>query len=89
MAYEQRDNSGVLFSNDKRGNNDRAPNAKGKAMIGGKMYWVSAWTKNGNKGKFQSLSFTPMENHPDQGRQGNEPAPFGDEQQFDDSSIPF
>jgi hypothetical protein len=55
--YEQRDNSGSLFKNDKR-EKDTSPNAKGKAMIGGKMYYVSAWTnkdKNGNP--WQSLSF--------------------------------
>lgn len=59
MAYEQRDNSGTLFRNDKKAN-DSQPNATGKAMIGGVLYYVSAWTKDGNKGKFQSLSFTPV-----------------------------
>lgn len=60
MAYEQRDNSGSLFKNDKR-ETEKHPNATGKAMIDGKMYWVSAWTKEGASGKFQSLSFKLME----------------------------
>lgn len=60
MAYEQRDNSGTLFKNDKR-EKDTHPNATGKAMIGGVMYYVSAWTKDGAKGKFQSLSFKPVD----------------------------
>ena len=61
VAYELNDNSGSLFANDKR-ETDRHPNAKGKAMIGGVMYLVSAWTKTSQSGtRWQSLSFTPME----------------------------
>ena len=60
MAYEQRDNSGTLFKNEKREKETHA-NARGKAMIGGVMYYVDAWTKEGAKGKFQSLSFKPVE----------------------------
>ena len=60
MAYEQRDNSGTLFKNDKK-TTDAHPNATGKAMIDGVMYQVSAWTKDGSKGKFQSLSFKRVE----------------------------
>lgn len=60
MAYEQRDNSGSLFKNDKR-EKDSHPNAKGTAMIDGVEYWVSAWTKEGKSGKFQSLSFQKKE----------------------------
>ncbi len=69
MAYEQRDNSGQLFRNDKKVQGDNQPNAKGKAMIGGVMYWVSAWTKTIQQGehagdKWQSLAFQPCENQP-------------------------
>lgn len=60
MSYEQRDMSGTLFKNEKR-EKDSHPNATGKAMIGGVMYYVSAWTKQGSKGPFQSLSFKPVE----------------------------
>jgi len=60
MAYEQRDNSGTLFKNDKR-ETDNHPHATGTALIGGVAYWVSAWTKEGSKGKFQSLSFKVKE----------------------------
>lgn len=56
MPYEQRDMSGTLFKNDKR-EKETHPNATGTCMVGGVEYYVSAWTKDGKKGKFQSLSF--------------------------------
>ena len=56
MAYQQRENSGTLFRNEKR-EKDTHPNARGTALIDGVEYEVSAWTKQGQKGAFQSLSF--------------------------------
>ena len=56
MAFEQRDNTGTLFKNDDR-DKDTHPHAKGTALIAGVEYWVSAWTKEGKNGKFQSLAF--------------------------------
>jgi len=56
MAYEKRDMSGTLFKNDKR-EKDSQPNATGTAIVEGVEYFISAWTKDGAKGKFQSLSF--------------------------------
>ena len=56
MAYEQRENSGTLFRNDKR-EKDTHPHAKGSALIDGVEYWVSAWTKEGKDGRYQSLAF--------------------------------
>lgn len=56
MAFEQRDMTGTLFKNDKR-EKESQPNATGIAVIGGVRYRISAWTKEGSKGKYQSLSF--------------------------------
>lgn len=56
MAYEQKDMSGTLFKNEKR-EKETHPHATGSAMIDGVEYWVSAWTKEGQKGRFQSLAF--------------------------------
>lgn len=57
MAYEQKDNSGSLFKNDRK-ETDSHPNAKGTAMIGGVEYWVDAWTNTAKSGdKYQSLKF--------------------------------
>lgn len=60
MAYEQRDNSGTLFRNERR-EKDNQPHATGTAVIDGVEYFVSAWTKEGQKGKFQSLAFKRKE----------------------------
>lgn len=56
---EKRDNSGALFTNDKR-EKETHPHYQGKATINGIDYYVSAWVKDGQKGKFQSLSFKPV-----------------------------
>lgn len=57
MAYEQRDNTGSLFKNDKREKESHA-NARGSAKIDGVDYWVDAWTKKDKNGNpWQSLSF--------------------------------
>lgn len=55
-----KDNSGSIFRNDKR-EKDTHPHATGKCLIDGKLYYISAWTKEGNAGKFQSLSFKAAE----------------------------
>lgn len=61
MAFEQKDNSGSLFKNDRK--TDAAqPNAKGTAKINGVIFYVSAWTKKDKNGNpWQSLSFTPKD----------------------------
>ena len=70
MAYEERDNSGSLFRND-RATTDKHPTHKGKARIGGVDYWVSGWVKEAgpnakNPGqKFFSLAFDPCEKQED------------------------
>lgn len=88
MAYEQRDNSGTLFRNDKR-EKDTHPNATGTALIDGVLYEVSAWTKDGRGGKFQSLSFKRKEQRP-QPRQDYASASGGlPATSYDDQEIPF
>lgn len=83
MSYEQRDNSGVLFKNEDR-KTDNHPNARGKAMIGGVMYYVDAWTKEGKNGKFQSLSFKRIE----QAEAPKKPIASGSISEMEDD-IPF
>ena len=64
MPYEQKDNEGTLFVNDKQ--SDKQPDKKGSAMIDGKEYWVSAWDNVSQNGKaYQKLKYTPKEEKPD------------------------
>jgi len=60
MAYTPKPNSGVLFKNTKK-TNDKHPDWNGTALIDGKEYKLSTWIKEGKKGKFFSLSFTPVQ----------------------------
>jgi len=60
MAYEPKDNTGVLFRNDRK-ESDRHPDYNGNALIDGREYWISAWLKEGQKGKFFSFAFKPKE----------------------------
>lgn len=57
---EKKDNSGTLSTN-KNKEKDTHPDKKGKALINGVKYWVSAWEKEGEYGPFLSLSFTKVE----------------------------
>jgi hypothetical protein len=56
-GQRQRDNSGVLFKNDRK-SGDRDPDYRGTATIGNIEYRMSAWLKDGRSGKFLSFAFT-------------------------------
>jgi len=60
MAYEQRDNSGSVFKNDRK-EKDSHPDRQGTCMIDGKEYWISGWVKTSAKGDWLSLAFKPKE----------------------------
>ena len=61
--YEQRDNNGIVFLNDRKESETHC-DFTGRAMVGGKMYWVSMWKKEGRSGDFFTLSFKPMQERP-------------------------
>jgi hypothetical protein len=63
MAYEQKDNSGSLWVNDRK-ESDTHPDRTGSAMIDGKAYWVNGWIKKSDKGQWLSLAFKPKEAAP-------------------------
>ena len=76
----KRDNSGVLFKNDKK-DNERAPEYKGNIMVDGNEYWISAWIKEGKSGKFMGLAVSPRDAQPPVSK----PLP----KNLEDDSIPF
>lgn len=85
---QQYDNnlSGVLFKNEKDGNEKR-PDYKGSAEIEAVQYWVSAWIRDGAKGRFMSMKYEAKEKQQDQQSQAPKPAPVDE---FDDGlDIPF
>ena len=57
---DKKDNSGVLFKNDKK-ETDKHPHYKGNITVEGKDYWLSAWIKDGKSGKFMGLAVSPKE----------------------------
>jgi len=63
MDNNQRDNSGVLFKNEKR-EKESHPHYKGNIRVDGQDYWLSAWIKEGKNGKFMGLAVSPKEDQP-------------------------
>jgi len=57
MSNYDNTNSGVLFQNDKKGN-EKAPDYKGKLNVNGKDYDLAGWLREGKNGKFLSVKIS-------------------------------
>lgn len=83
---QQYDNElrGIVSRNDRKGDNEKAPDIKGSCQILGVEYYISGWRKEkrDGSGSFYSLSFEPKET-------AQKPAPRKPAARDDDSDIPF
>ena len=88
MAYEQKDNSGSLFRNERK-EKDNHPDHTGTALIDGREYYISAWAKaKKDGGKFFSIAFKPKDEKGDL-REASKPRPARNNAPIDDTDIPF
>jgi len=72
---EKRDNSGALFTNDKK-TKETHPDLNGKITILGREFYLSAWKKQTSQGKgYLSLSVKPVEDQKPQ-QQNNDISDF-------------
>ena len=51
MAFELYENNWSLFTNDKK-EDEKHSDYNGKINVGGKLYWMNGWVKNGSRGKY-------------------------------------
>jgi hypothetical protein len=85
MAWEQKEGSGSLFKAEQK--SEKAPGYRGDIMLGGVVYEIAAWVKEGKNGKFFSLSGKQKENV---NRSQGYKSQAGDEkEELSDDSIPF
>jgi len=80
MAYEQKDNSGSLFVNDRK-ESDNHPDYNGSIMVDGKVYWLSAWKKKSKDGNpYLSIALKPKEG-------GQQRKPYGSHRSNQDDFL--
>jgi hypothetical protein len=91
MAYEQKDNEGILSRNEKMREGKKDSEFNGSAMVDGTEYWVNAWVNesktqtnpDGTKKKYFKLQFKPKQ------QQSGGSSRQTQQSRDDDSDIPF
>ncbi len=59
-GFQQRENSGILFKNNRK-TDPKHSDYSGSLTVAGIEYWLSGWIKEGKNGKFMSLSVKPKQ----------------------------
>jgi len=77
---EKKDNSGVLFKNDKK-ESEKHPDYKGYLTVNNQEFWLSAWIKEGKTGKYMGLAISPKEDY--------QPKQAPKKASFEDQDMPF
>lgn len=62
-TYQHKPNTGSLWKNDKK-TDPKHPDTRGTALIDGKLYRISGWTREVKGSKMSGLIFTPDEQKP-------------------------
>lgn len=89
MSDYSNENTGVLFKNDKEGNENR-PDYKGKIFFGNEEKQLAAWIKTSKNGqKYMSLSVSEPYNAENKPAQQSEPAQQNTGAPTYDSDVPF
>lgn len=82
MAYEHKEGSGAIFKNAKKDAGSKQPDYRGNIMLGGVVYELAGWTKNGGQGPFLSINGKVQGQY---SKDAPKPAPMDEL----DSDLPF
>ena len=89
MAYDAKPGSFSLFKNDRK-EKDTHPDYKGDGKdLDGNPVWISAWLKDGSKGKFMSCTMQLKEQQKVETYKGGLRQAVSTPENFDSSDIPF
>lgn len=59
-GWQPKEGSGSLWPNDKKGDNEKAPNSKGEIMLNGVVFEIAGWTRTAKDGrKYISIAGKP------------------------------
>ncbi len=74
MAYQQRDDSGSVFRNDRKREGKKDPDFTGSGMVNGEEVWIDMWTKAPEGGKKGYFSISFRQKSPPSNRQQSQPS---------------